>query len=241
LFDISILCPTKYRHDSLERMWLSALGSAQEPDKVELVLYVEPYDDQTLSKCENLRVQYGNKIKTIVGSEEVIYSDLHNLCCSESSADIFMCAADDLVFRTYKWDKVVKNIFSKSEDKIMYVYPNDGHWGEELGTHGFFHKRWFDTLGYILPPIFTVDYSDNYLMDVSRSLNRAIYMENVLVEHMHWTFGKSEFDITAQEAHTRRQSTNNSELYNSEETQSAQYQDILKLHHVIDSFSGSDS
>ena len=233
MFDISILCPTKYRHNELERMWTSALNTSTNPEKIELVLYIENYDTETLQLVEKLRVEYGNAINDTTATYEVIYSDLHNICCKNCTADIFMCAADDLIFRTDEWDVRVKELFDSSEDKIMYAYPNDGHWGEELGTHGFFHKRWFDTLGYILPPIFTVDYSDNYLMDVSRSLNRSVYMEDVVVEHMHWTFGKSQFDITAQEAHVRRQSTNNAALYNSEDTQNCQKNDINKLKNIM--------
>mgnify|MGYP003135454150 CR=1 FL=1 len=233
MFDISILCPTKNRCEGLERMWLSALDTADAPTSIELVLYIEKDDHASLNQVKQFEEKYGNQVLKIVSSKDVIYSDLHNICCQHSTADIFLCAADDLIFRTQSWDSVVKNIFIESNDKIMYVYPNDGHWGEELGTHGFFHKRWYNTLGYISPPFFTVDYADNYIMDVSRSLNRAIYLSHVLLEHMHWTLGKSPFDLTAHEAHQRRLSTNNANIYVSDQVKSAQLHDIQKLTAVI--------
>jgi len=141
----------------------------------------------------------------------------------------FFCGADDLIFRSQGWDTSIKDVFKQYNDKIAYVYPNDGHWGSELGTHGMFHKNWYNVLGYITPSIFTVDYSDNYIMDISRGLGRAIYMSEILVEHMHWTFGKSDFDQTAQEAHGRRKTTNNQAVYQSDGTKRLQVQDIEKL------------
>ena len=233
LFDISILCPTKYRPEGLEKMWESAIDTADSPDSLELVVYVEHYDTETLNKLEELEQKYGSQILKIIGQEEVIYSSLHNICCENSSADLFFCGADDLVFRSQGWDTSAKEVFKEYNDNIVYAYPNDGHWGSELGTHGVFHKDWYNTLGYIAPAIFTVDYSDNYIMDVSRAIGRAIYIPHILVEHMHWTFGKSEFDKTAQEAHSRRASTNNGGIYQSYETKQIQNQDIEKLKALI--------
>lgn len=222
---ISILCPTKYRPDGLRAMWESALETSSV--ELELVLYVDEYDQLTLKTVPTLR---GN-VKLIVGDGTEIYSNLHNICCEESSHDLFMGAADDIIFRTPGWDALIIEKFSTLPDKIGYIYPNDGHNGEKLGTHGFFHKNWFRTLGYIAPPIFTVDYSDNYIMDVARGVNRCIYVPEVLAEHMHWTFNKSEFDRTAQIAHQKRTTTNNSKIYS--DSQDLINRDIGKLNESI--------
>ena len=138
-----------------------------------------------------------------------------------------MGCADDVIFRTNGWDTAVIEEFNKLDDKIGFVYPNDGHHGENLGTHGFFHKNWFNTLGYISPPIFNVDYSDNYVMNVAKGVERCIYLPNILIEHMHWTFGKSDFDVTAKEGHARRLSTNNANIFR--QSHQMQLDDIQKL------------
>ena len=72
------------------------------------------------------------------------------------------------------------------------------------------------------------------MMDTCRALGRGVYMSDILIEHMHWTFGKSEFDRTAQEAHQRRGSTNNGGIYQSHETKQVQEKDIEKLNAFID-------
>ena len=236
MFNISLLCPTLQRPLGLERVWVSALNTANNPEEIELIIYAESYDESTLSKATELQNKFGNQVRTIVASEKLPYGNLHNICCKEARSDIFMCTTDDLIFRTHDWDLRIKETFDKYDDKIMYVYPNDGHWGKQLGTHGFVHRRWYEALGYIHPPIFTADYYDNYLMDVCRALGRDMYVEEVLIEHMHWTFGKSDFDKTAQEVHQRRTSTDNSVIYGSQSTHDVQSQDIAKLQQAIDNF-----
>ena len=206
-------------------MWKSALDTASNPDGLELVLYID-YDDEATHKFLECNLPEALVIRSNPDKPE-IYSNLHNICCKHAKFDIVMGCADDVIFRTNGWDTAVIDEFNKLDDKIGFVYPNDGHHGENLGTHGFFHKNWFNALGYISPPIFSVDYSDNYIMNIASAINRIIYLPNVLVEHMHLTFGKSEFDSTAQNAHAKRLSSNNHNIFNA--SQHLQLSDIEKL------------
>ena len=222
---ISILCPTRNRTAGLSRMWQSALDTADNPDCLELVIYVD-HDDEATHKFLECNLPEALVIISNPDKPE-IYSNLHNICCNGCTHDILMGCADDVVFRTNGWDTAVIEEFNKLDDKIGFVYPNDGHHGENLGTHGFFHKNWFNTLGYISPPIFNVDYSDNYVMNVAKGVERCIYLPKILIEHMHWTFGKSDFDVTAKEGHARRLSTNNANIFR--QSHQMQLDDIQKL------------
>lgn len=222
---ISLLCPTRNRVAKLKRMWESVQETADNPDQIELVLYVDHDDSNTLSFLQS-NLKDANVTVSDPDKKE-IYSNLHNICCERATHNIVMGCADDVEFQTGGWDTEVIRRFSEIDDGIGFVYPNDGRHGEVLGTHGFFTKTWYFTLGYLAPPIFSVDYSDNYVMEVSRAIGRAFYMPDVLVEHMHWTFGKSDFDQTAREAHHRRQTTNNAQIFESSKPQ--MQQDIQKL------------
>jgi len=231
MYKISLLCPTKNRTDSLLRMWKSVLDTADNPSQIELVLYVDYDDNKTIeflnSNLDNCLVMMSHP------EHKEIYSNLHNICCAASSADIVMSAADDIIFRSKSWDTKIIEIFDHIDDNIAYVYPNDGFNGIKLGTHGFFHKDWFKTLGHLSPPIFSVDYSDNYTMDVAKGVERCFYIDDMLVEHMHWTIGKSPFDETFREAHQRRSVTDNKSIYESESTRSMVREDIEKLNRII--------
>lgn len=208
---ISILCPTRKRKLGFFEMFSSALMTSSNP--IEFVIAVDQGDSETFDYTSDLGSGFGISVNVVEIPSGTIYGDLHNICASSAKYDILMGAADDIVFRTKDWDKEVISAFNGIADKIAYVYPDDGYHGEALGTHGFFHKNWFKALGYLYPPIFNVDYSDNYIMDVARGVDRAIYLPNVLVEHMHWTFGKSKFDDTSARAHHRRMITNNPLIY----------------------------
>jgi len=232
MYNISLLCPTRHRTQGLKRMWDSALNTAADPDKIELVLYIDYDDEETINFLKSNTLS--NIIKIISNpSQPEIYSNLHNICCQNSNADIVFSCADDLIFRSNGWDDLVINKFNEIKDKIAFLFPNDGHWGSKFGTHGFFHKNWFNGLGYLSPALFTVDYSDNYINDIAKAINRSFYMENIFIEHMHWTFGKMEFDQTAREAHDRRSNTNNASIYRNFETMQQQREDIQKLFQFI--------
>ena len=222
---ISILCPTRNRVDSFVRMYRSAMDTATNPDLLEFVICIDIDDVESRTKI------CGENITRIISPFGEIYSNLHNLCAAKAKYDILMGAADDIVFRTDGWDREVIAIFNGLQNGIGYVYPNDGFHGEKLGTHGFFHKNWFNTLGYLSPPIFTVDYSDNYIMDVAKGVDRCIYLPHVLVEHLHWTFGKSPFDATSAEAHIRRMAASNQSIYDNSKNLISN--DIEKLKAII--------
>jgi len=228
MYNISLLCPTRNRVDGLIRMWASAIDTASDPSQIELVLYVDHDDSATLDLLQSEQM---DRVSVIISdpNHKEIYSNLHNICCREAKSDIVFGCADDLIFRSHDWDKIVLDKFRQIEDRIAFIFPNDGHWGSKFGTHGFFHKKWFDVLGYLAPPIFTVDYSDNYVNDLANAINRRFYMEDIFIEHMHWTFGKMEMDQTAIEAHKRRNSTNNAAIYSNFETMQKQREDMQKL------------
>jgi hypothetical protein len=235
MYNISLVTPTRKRLDGLKRMWHSALDTAKEPDKIELVLYIDHDDIETVNGYHELRNQ--DNIVVIISDPDKpkeIYTNLHNICCEASTADIFFQCVDDIVFRTDNWDEIVINKFNEFDDKIAYLFPDDCHWGSKFGTHGFFHKAWYNALGHISPPYFTVDWADNYINDIAKAVDRWIYLENVIIEHMHWTFGKMEFDETARDGHQRRRETNNEAIYKSFETINKMREDIQKLRECID-------
>lgn len=231
MYNISLLCPTRNRVNGLKRMWDSALDTAYEPEKLELVLYID-YDDRDTIDFVTSNIQQSVIIISDKHNPQ-IYSNLHNICCTKSNADVIFSCADDLIFRSKDWDRIILEKFNTVNDKIAFLFGNDGHWGSKFGTHGFFHKNWFNTLGYLSPPLFTVDYSDNYINDIAKAIDRSFYMENIFIEHMHWTFGKMEFDQTAKEAHSRRSNTNNAFIYKNFETMQQQRDDIQKLFQFI--------
>lgn len=219
---ISILIPTRKRPHNIEKLWDSITRTVRNPIDIELVLYIDE-DDKSY---KNLKMPYKK-----VNGERIVLSDMWNVCAKEATNDIMMYCGDDVLFRTKNWDRVVIDTFDKLEDKIGYVFGRDGsvHDGR-YGTHGFVHRNWFDALGYICPPVFSGDYSDTWINDVAKLVDRHIFID-ILTEHMHPDFNKTELDDTYKEKYERMNRDKTADIYFS--MAGERYDDAAKLRKVM--------
>ena len=112
-----------------------------------------------------------------------------------ATGNIIMFAADDIVFRTPQWDVIVQKKFDEYEDKILFVYGEDGYQKGRIGTHGFIHRYWMELLGYVLPPKLASTYTDEWITELSERVGRRCYMPELLIEHLHPAVGKAPMDV----------------------------------------------
>jgi glycosyl transferase/beta-hydroxylase protein BlmF len=111
-----------------------------------------------------------------------------------------MHAGDDIRFTTPGWDTQVRQAFAQSQDKILLVQGDDLSPNREvLATHGFLHRRWVETVGYFLPPLFSCDWNDVWLTEIADALERRVMLPFV-TEHQHYSFGKRPADKNASNA-----------------------------------------
>ena len=95
------------------------------------------------------------------------------------------------------------------------MYGRDGIQDQKLGTHGFLHRNWVETVGYFVPPYFASDYNDLWLTDIAKRIKRARFLPEVFTEHMHPSVGKSELDVNHQERLRRHHRENVDLVYKS--------------------------
>lgn len=191
---ISILCPTRGRPVEFKRMVDSAFELATYPRQLEVIAY---HDEDDISGYYGFdRVQW-------VKGERIVLSQMWNECYLRSSGEILMHCGDDIVFRTSGWDTIVRAAFDASEDKILLVHGDDGTPNTDaLATHGFMHRRWVETVGYFVPPYFSSDWNDVWLTEVADMIGRRVKVP-IVTDHMHYQFGKSEYDETYREREAR--------------------------------------
>ena len=206
--NISILVATRKRPKLLKRMFESAINTAKYSDKIEMSVYIDRDDEETLEYLKTLN----DNVRVIIG-DRIIMSDMWNKAYERATADILMGCADDLIFRSKDWDEKVINTFSQYEDKIVLVYPDDLIQRSRLATHLFLHRRWVETLGYFSPPYFSCDYADTWLDELANTIGRRIFLPDVIIEHMHFTVGKGEIDDTHKERMARCTRDNTGRLY----------------------------
>lgn len=195
---LSLLLPTRHRPALLDRCIRSALDTAADPDRLEVVVRYD-HDDQSTAAAAILEDPHVVSLR----GERTLMSNNWNEAWRAATGDVGMHAGDDLVFRSKAWDVAIRTAFTTVADRILFVHGNDGKWDGALGTHGFLHRRWVETVGYFVPPYFSSAYNDTWLTNVADQLGRHLYLPDVYIEHMHWSFGKMAKDQTAEDVEAR--------------------------------------
>lgn len=190
---ISILCPTRKRPKNFVRFVDSLLATASKSDELELLVYIDDDDEESIPALQ----QVAEKINTnAVQGNKLIGSQMYNELGKMAQGDIIFFGADDVAFRTPEWDSLVKHCFELFEDKIMFVYGEDGFQKGRIGTHGFIHRYWMELLGYVLPPKLASAYTDEWVTELADRIGRKIYCSNLYIEHLHPAVGKATDDET---------------------------------------------
>lgn len=215
----------------MERLVDSIIATASRPESIQLVTYIDAddhsYDDLTLNiqwvKVRGPRVRDGL----------VNLSTMWNDCYAQASGDIVMHCGDDIVFRTPGWDVAVREIFDAHPDKILFTFGRDGYQdGNNFGTHGFIHRKWVETVGFLFPPLFVSDFNDTFLNDVSKAIGRHVEID-IYTEHMHYIVGKAEVDQNTRERLERHQECRPDLLYQSDEIQDLIRESAAKLREAM--------
>lgn len=231
---ITLNTPTRNRPQRLQAMWESALNLADEPDKLDIVLYIDLDDYVSQAHLKIMQEMWPNQIDAVIGPR-IMLSEMHNKIYEKTRGEITQCAGDDTIFRTQSWDTMVRNKFNEFPDKIAFVYGSDGFQPDTFGTHGALHKNWIETTGYLAAPYFSAAYTDTWLNDVSAVIGRHCYIP-IMIEHMHYSAGKSEVDIVYQEATERVKRDDPGRLYYSREMTTKRHEDAQKLQEFINAF-----
>ncbi len=190
---ISLITPTRGRAEQLPRFWYSALDHSADPDNVEVSFYVDDDDGESQVAINDLEGNWRLRV-----GERTITSIAWNEAWKNSTGEIFMMAADDLIFRSKGWDYVIRNKFLQIPDRIVLVFGKDGFAKHDggLATHGFVHKNWTDTVGTFCPPYFYHSKNDSWVTGVANKLGRLRFIPELLFEHMHPGFKKAPWDKT---------------------------------------------
>lgn len=104
-----------------------------------------------------------------------------------------MFIGDDHRFRTKDWD--IKFIQEYENNlKYGYIYGNDLLQGANLPTACCISSDIIENLGYMSHPSLIHLYIDNYWLQMGKRLNKIVYFDNIIIEHMHPAVGKAQMD-----------------------------------------------
>lgn len=207
---ISVLLPSRGRPEGLLRMLDSLYRNATHRRFVEVLVRTDEDDPK---RFEYLQI-HDHPVNFINGPRALL-SECWNECAKYARGEILLHAGDDITFDTPGWDQLVRDTFAQYPDRILFAYGDDlGPNGRTFGTHGFVHRRWVETVGYFLPPLFSSDWNDVWLNEVAENLGRKVFVEGLVMEHWHYIFGKSERDVTHAEREERGEADDVVAIYN---------------------------
>lgn len=224
---ISLLLPTRQRPAQLTRLVDSAIATAS--GEIELVTFID--DDDTSYDDLDFDIEWVKVRGPRESGGIVNLSAMWNACYAASSGEIVMHCGDDIVFRTPGWDQVVYDTFDSYPDNLLFPFGQDGY-QVNFGTHGFIHRDWVNTVGFLFPPRFSSDYNDTFLNDVSKLIGRHVEID-ILTEHMHYIVGKAEIDQNTRERLDRHAADRPDLLYQSDEIQDLIRESAAKLQEAI--------
>lgn len=188
--EIIVIVPSRGRPDNAERLVESWKNTTQGKS---LILFVLDGDDY----------QQYNTFVTISGIETVVIPKKRelltaklNMFCEdweEEGAEVISFMGDDCVFLTPGWED---RILEWQRENKGICYCNDLLQGENLPNNVFIHNDIVSALGFMAPPVLQHYFIDNYWKDLGIRLGKLKYFPEIVIEHRHWSNGKSQKDET---------------------------------------------
>lgn len=193
--DISLLLPTRGRPKLAERFIKSVCDTAVDLSKIEIVLYLDQ-DDYSSHAIANNSV----RVVKIIGPRSSM-GYYNSRCLAASRGKLLVLANDDIIIRTWGWDRVFTGLLFVFPDELFLAYPNDLLKGERIATFPVISRRCADVLIEPYPRAYAGAFIDVHLLDVFRRLklrgqNRIVFLSSVVFEHMHHTVNKGLLDVT---------------------------------------------
>ncbi len=180
---ISVLMTSRNRFNMLYKNCKQMFSLAANSENIELILYIDRDDYETISIYEKMRNENSN-VRAIIGKKLSHYGHAYNILCKEAGGDIYFFIADDCLISNENWDEIVLNEFNKVNDKILLVYGDDGNQGKKTATIGFVHKNWVETIGYLFPLDMMVKVGDSWLTKVARIIGRDVFIDDLKIKHL---------------------------------------------------------
>jgi len=212
---ISILVPTRQRPALAECMIDSAFETADDKSKLEIHLYVDSDDPEQIAY---LKFAEKSNVYVTVGLPCLV-SKAWNTLAAKCRGTILMMGNDDLMYTSEGWDTRLREEVAKYPDQIYCISFNDGQ-PNQLRADGtrpcrfpIISRCWYDALGYFVPEVFRFFYHDTWLEWLGREIGRLIFIDDMKVEHWHFSTGKMGRDVTTERNRGDKQSQKDGETF----------------------------
>lgn len=193
--EFSLILPTRERPILLKRLLDSIADTVSEPERLEIVLYVDEDDVESRNVSHSslfIVKQIGPRPRKSMGA-------IIGECFKASRGRNIMLLNDDVVFRTKDWDVKVLEGLSRFPDNVVLVYGKDRYYDAEMCTFPILPRTTCDLMEGICPSDYYSHCIDSHVFDIFERLSslghdRSVYLPNVVFEHMNYELGASAYE-----------------------------------------------
>lgn len=150
-----------------------------------------------------------------------------NLLAESAKGDLLLMGNDDQTYSTRGWDEGFEVAAANVPDGIFVAWCDDGINGGRHAAFPCVSRRWYETLGYFVPEVFSFFFHDTWLFDLGHRIGRLRYLPDVLVKHLHWTHGGVDDETTRRNRNTGQSVKDRHAWIKTEQTR-AEHAAILK-------------
>lgn len=182
---ISVIFPSRGRPGSLRDSIQSLMHTAVHPERVEILVAVDPDDGDDFT---------GVPARRVVAPERFGYNRMHeyfNYLAAQAQGKWLCVWGDDVHMQTRGWD----NIIDGQAEALLWPYCGDD-WGGNVFP--VVPKAWADCLGHIS----LVPYLDLWIQAVAEALPRRLHHIPVIIQHRK-TFDQTHAEGNGQGFETR--------------------------------------
>jgi hypothetical protein len=204
------IIPTRGRNDNAIRCYEAINATA---DFTEVVFAIDADDVKTY---QGLMAETAglNNVKVVIAERMGMNGTLNHWSLWFAPDYDYICfMGDDHLPRTGGWDTKLAEAIG-TEPGI--AYGNDLLQGENLPTAVVMSSKIIRATGFMSPPALKHLFLDNYWLAMGHALENVNYLPDVILEHMHYTNGKSEHD-------ERYAAVNTVEMHNGDQAIFAEY------------------
>jgi hypothetical protein len=151
-------------------------------------------DDERLDEYIEAAADAGDYGLRIRDRERMIPTLNTAAVVNAATYDYIAFMGDDHVIRTPAWDELLIRTLEDELQGWGIAYGNDLLQGAGLATAALVSSKVIRALGYIAPPGLIHLYMDDAWMRLGEACGFLRYRPDVVIEHMHFTAGKSQVD-----------------------------------------------
>lgn len=195
---IAILVPSRERMNNRLTLISSIVTTVKDINNVKIYLGVDQ-DDPTLPLAKKLESAFPFLSVVEIKNEGKFLGlgKLWNILADNCAEEIISMIGDDMIFKTQNWDEQILQEFANiPADHIKAVHCNDDMHKAKLAVNLFCHRKYAEVMGGFMREEFKINWVDQWLHQMFSAFNRLTYRDDIMIEHRHWSIGKSKRDNT---------------------------------------------